>query len=150
MALEALWMLELANQRGFRECAQHHVSRPGIPGKVQGAGFFDSFGRNAGSSGRSELAPETKSLAKLAAQVVDSSCRLTAAIFIWSGAGPPHIGTVPAFLDSREIGRARGFVGPRNGASRHHARPSALWGTHNSLMQNRLSATTLLGQEPKM
>ena len=53
-------MLELASQRGFRECAQHHVSAPGFPGNVEGAGFFDSLGRDAGLSERSELAPETE------------------------------------------------------------------------------------------
>jgi len=30
-------MLELASQRSFRECAQHHLSAPGIPGNVEGA-----------------------------------------------------------------------------------------------------------------
>jgi hypothetical protein len=32
-------MLEVASQRGFRECAQHHVSTPCIPGKGEGARF---------------------------------------------------------------------------------------------------------------
>jgi hypothetical protein len=102
MALEALWMLELASQRNFRECAQHHVSNPGIPGNVEGAGFFDFLGRNAHLSEPSELAPETES--------------------------------VPASLESREIGRARGLVGPRKDAPRRHGTRSVLWGTHNSLM----------------
>lgn len=43
-------MLELARQRGFRECVQHPVSTPGIPGNVGGAGLLDSLGRNAGVS----------------------------------------------------------------------------------------------------
>ena len=90
MALEALWMLELASQRGFRECARHHASTPGMPGNVEGAGFFDSFGRNAGLFERSEPTPETES--------------------------------VPASLESREIGRARDFVGARNSGSHHHGR----------------------------
>ncbi|MGD0578099.1 MAG: substrate-binding domain-containing protein, partial [Bryobacteraceae bacterium] len=90
MALEALWMLDVVSQRGFRECAQHHVSTSSIPGNVEGAGFFDSLGRIDGSSERSELALETES--------------------------------VQASLKSREIGRARGLVGPRNDASRHHGR----------------------------
>jgi hypothetical protein len=88
MALDTLWMLELTSQRGFRECAQHHVSKPGIPGNVEDASFFDSLGRNAGLPGRSELAPETES--------------------------------VPASLESGQIGRARNFVGRPNGASRYH------------------------------
>ena len=62
MALEAVWMLELASQRGFRRCAQHHVSAPGIPGNVEGAGFFAPLGRNAGLSEGSELALETESV----------------------------------------------------------------------------------------
>ena len=62
MALEALWMLGLAGQPGFRECARYHVSATGIPGNVEGAGFFDSLGRNAGLSARSELPPETGSV----------------------------------------------------------------------------------------
>ena len=73
MALDALWMLELASQRDFREWAQHHVAAPGTPGNVEGAGFFDSLGRNARLSEGPELAPETES--------------------------------VPASLESREIGR---------------------------------------------
>jgi len=108
-------MLELASQRGFRECGQDHVSTPGIPGNVEGAGFFDFLGSNAHLSERPELAPETE--------------------------------RVPVSLESRETGRAWGLVGPRKDASRHHGRLSVLWGTHNSLMQNRLSAITLLGQE---
>jgi hypothetical protein len=111
-------MLELASQRDFRECAQHHVSTPGVPGNTEGASFFDSLGRNAGLSGRSELAPETES--------------------------------VPTSLESREIGWARGFLGRPAGASRHHGRPLVPWGIHNSLMQSRLSAITLLGQEPEI
>ena len=98
MALEALWMLELPSQRGFRECAQHHVSRPGIPSNVEGTGWFDSLGRNVASG---------------------------------------------------EVRRARGLAGPPSDTSRHHGRLPVLWGTHNSLMQDRLSAITLLGQEPK-
>jgi hypothetical protein len=31
-------MLELARQCGFRECAEHHVSTPGIPGNLEAAG----------------------------------------------------------------------------------------------------------------
>jgi hypothetical protein len=55
-------MLDLVSQRAFRECAQHHVSMPGIPGNVEGAGFSIPLGRNAGLSERSELAPETESV----------------------------------------------------------------------------------------
>ena len=62
MALEALWMLELASQRGFRERARHRVSEPANPREVDGAGFFDTLGRNAGLSERSEPAPETESV----------------------------------------------------------------------------------------
>jgi len=113
--LEALWMLELASQLRFRECARHHVSTPGVPGNVEGGGFFDSLGRNAGFSQPPALAPETKS--------------------------------VRAFLDSREGGRGRGFVGPRKGAPRHGSGLPRLWATHNSLIQNPLSAVALLGQE---
>lgn len=54
MALDALWMLELASQRAFLECAQPHAPTPGMPGNVEGAGFFDSLGRNAGLFERSE------------------------------------------------------------------------------------------------
>jgi hypothetical protein len=30
-------MLQLASQRGCRECAQHHLSTPGLPGNGEGA-----------------------------------------------------------------------------------------------------------------
>jgi hypothetical protein len=110
-------MLELASQSGFRECAQHYVSTPGLPGDVEGGGFFDALGRNAGYSERLELSPETES--------------------------------VPASLCSRENGPATGTVGLGNDAPGHHGRPSVLWETHNSLMQNILSVIALLGQEPE-
>jgi hypothetical protein len=86
-------MLDPASRRGFRECAQHHVSTPGIPGNVEGAGFIDSLGRNAGLDERSELPPEAEPSAS---------------------------------LGSRELGRARGLVGPRNDIPRHHGRLSVL------------------------
>ena len=117
VALEALWMLQLASQGGFHECAEHNVSTLGVPGSVEGAGFSDSLGRNAGLSARSELAPETES--------------------------------APAPLESRETGRAGGLGRPR---ARTRVQPSrqavGVVGTCNSLMQQRLSAITLLGQEP--
>ena len=47
-------MLELASRRGFRECAQHHVSAPGNHGNVEGAGVLNSLGSNAGLSEGSE------------------------------------------------------------------------------------------------
>ena len=62
VALEALWMLELVSQRGSHECAQHRASAPGSSGNVEGARFFDSLGRNAGLSERSEPTPETESV----------------------------------------------------------------------------------------
>jgi len=62
MARQVLWMLELASQRGFRERARHRVSAPAYPGNVDGAGFFDSMGRNVGLSGRSEPAPAAESV----------------------------------------------------------------------------------------
>jgi len=37
MALEALWMLELARRRGFSECAQCHVSTLGVPENIKSA-----------------------------------------------------------------------------------------------------------------
>ncbi len=39
----------------------------------------------------------------------------------------PETESVPASLESREIGRARGLVGPRNDASHPHGRLSVLW-----------------------
>ena len=109
-------MVELASQRGFRECAHHHVSAPGNPGNVESAGFFDSLGRNAGLPERSEPAPGTES--------------------------------VLGSLESREIGHAKGAPARAPAHSRPHGRPVVLRRTHNSLMENRLSAITLLGQEP--
>ena len=106
-------MLELARHRGFRECAQHYVSTPGIPGNVEGAGFSDSLGRKAGLSARSELVPENES--------------------------------VTAPLEFREIGRVRGLGGPAHGRIPPSRQAVGIAGDSNSLMQNRLSATTLLG-----
>ena len=56
-------MLELAGQCGFREYAQPHASTPGIPGNVEGAGFFAPLGRNAGLSegGRNWLRKRNRS-----------------------------------------------------------------------------------------
>jgi hypothetical protein len=55
-------MLGLASQRGFCESAQHHAPTPGVPANVEGAGFFDSLGRNAGLSELWEPTPETESV----------------------------------------------------------------------------------------
>src|ERR1035437_376766 len=60
----------------------------------------------------------------------------------------PETESVAPSLEPREIGHARGLDGRRNDTSRHHGRPSALRKTHNSLMQNLLSAITLLEYEP--
>lgn len=57
VALDALWMLELASQRRFRERARCGVSAPLNPRNVDGAGFFGSLRRNAESSKRPEPAP---------------------------------------------------------------------------------------------
>jgi hypothetical protein len=46
IGLEALWALALASRRGFRQGAQDHVSTPGIPGNLEGAGVFDSAGEH--------------------------------------------------------------------------------------------------------
>src|ERR1035437_618175 len=54
-------MLELASQRGFRERSQYRVSAPVNPRNVDGAGFFDSLGRSAELSERSEPAPGAES-----------------------------------------------------------------------------------------
>ena len=62
MALEALWMLELPSQRGFRDRARRCVSAPAKPANVDGAVFFDSLGRNARLSERSEPAPRAESI----------------------------------------------------------------------------------------
>ena len=37
------------------------------------------------------------------------------------------------------------FAGPPKGASRQHGRPSLLWGSHNSLIHNRLASIALFG-----
>ena len=63
VALDALWMLELASQRGFRERARCGVSAPLNPRNVDGAGFFGSLRRNAESSKRPEPAPGAESAA---------------------------------------------------------------------------------------
>lgn len=55
-------MLQLAGRRGFRECAQNHISTRAIPGNVEGVGFLDSPVKNPRLSGRSGLAPETESV----------------------------------------------------------------------------------------
>jgi hypothetical protein len=62
----------------------------------------------------------------------------------------PEAGSVPASVESREIVRDGGLVAPHHDPCRHHGRLSVFWGTHNSLRQNRLSAITLLGEEPKI
>jgi hypothetical protein len=54
-------MLELASQHGFRERSQYRVSAPVNPRNVDGAGFFDSLGRSAELSERSEPAPGAES-----------------------------------------------------------------------------------------
>lgn len=55
-------MLNLASQCGSRERARYRVSAPSVPGIVEGAGFFDSPGKNAGLSEPSELPPGTESV----------------------------------------------------------------------------------------
>jgi hypothetical protein len=62
MAVEALWILELASQRGFRERGLPHVSAPGNPGGIDGARILDSLRTYAGPSERSEPAPGTESV----------------------------------------------------------------------------------------
>ena len=59
MALETLWMLELARQCGFRACTTHQVSAPGNPGAVSGDGILDCLGKNATSSEGPEPSPGT-------------------------------------------------------------------------------------------
>src|ERR1017187_2091971 len=62
MAVEALWILELASQRGFRERGLPHVSATGNPGGIDGARILDSPRTYAGPSERSEPAPGTESV----------------------------------------------------------------------------------------
>jgi hypothetical protein len=62
MAPQILWMLELASQRGFRERTRHRVCGLANSGNADGAGCFDSLGRNAGLAERSEPPPGTESV----------------------------------------------------------------------------------------
>ena len=62
MAPQALWMLELVSQRGFRGRTPHPVCAPANPRNSDGAGFFDSLGRNAGLSERLGPSPVAESV----------------------------------------------------------------------------------------
>jgi hypothetical protein len=113
MALEALWILELASQRGFRERELPHVSAPGNPGGIDHARILGSLRAYAGLSERSEAAPGAES--------------------------------VRGSLDSKEIGRAKAFSGPRDGASGMTKGQRSRGEAHNSLRKNLLFPITLLG-----
>jgi len=70
-------------------------------------------------------------------------CRIVGEVGTLSGS---RIG--PRFFGVQGNGACEGGVGPGPGHSRCHGRPVVLRGTHNSLMENRLSPVILLGQEP--
>jgi len=113
-----------------------------------------------------ELLAEEENLAGLAAinrnliakaEAIDSSQRVVLdmvdslgrnAGFSERSEPAPGAESVPGSSESREIGHAKGGVGPGTGQSRRHGRPAVLRGSHNSLMEKRLSPITLLGQEP--
>jgi len=111
-------MRELASPGAFRECAEHRASAPGFPGNVKGTGLFESLGRDAGLSERSDLVLDSESV-------------------------PP-----PFSRGAGENSVPRDFFGLRNGPSRHHSRPLVSSKTYNSLIQNRLFSTPLWGQAP--